>query len=173
MELNQKHFADSQYGGHLSWLLAGAALGMGLMYLFDPAQGNRRRKVLGQKGKSYAGGGRDYGAKMARHLRNRARGVVAKIGAIGRGPVEVDDDVLVERVRSQAGRKLSHPRALHVSARDGEITLSGDILANEVDEVIERIERVPGVKAVRNHLEVHESAGRTPQLQGRGPAYLQ
>jgi hypothetical protein len=80
----------------------------------------------------------------------------------------VDDETLVERVRARLGRACSHPHAIDVYARDGEVTLRGPILAEEVDQVIAAARRVRGVRAVINELTPHRSADGVPSLQGRG-----
>jgi hypothetical protein len=70
--------------------LAGAAIGAGLMFLLDPDRGRRRRALARDRILS-AGrhAGEDVGAK-ARHLRNRARGLVA--GARSRMQADAEDD---------------------------------------------------------------------------------
>lgn len=70
--------------------LAGAAIGAGLMFLLDPERGTRRRTLARDRILSagrQAGG--DLGAK-ARHLRNRARGLVA--GARSRMQSDEEDE---------------------------------------------------------------------------------
>jgi uncharacterized membrane protein len=48
------------------------------------------------------------------------------------------------------------------------VTLGGHVLAAEVDELIDRVKRVRGVRDVRNELEVHRTANGVPALQGAG-----
>jgi uncharacterized membrane protein len=74
---------------------------------------------------------------------------------------------LVERVRAKLGRVASHPRAISVAARDGRVTLSGPILASEVDDVISAAQSVRGVTDVENELDVYAEAGDVSALQGR------
>jgi hypothetical protein len=64
----------------------------------------------------------------------------------------------------------SHPRAIEVEARNGEVTLSGPILAREAANVVSTIESVPGVRRVIDRLERHETADGIPSLQGEGTA---
>src|SRR5690606_24938145 len=96
-------------------ILAGAGLGAGLMYLLDPDTGRRRRALTRDRlvhathvaGHAAGAAGRD--------LAHRAAGAAARI----RGRVkheEVDDTVLVERVRARLGHLVSHPGALEVHA---------------------------------------------------------
>jgi hypothetical protein len=44
--------------------------------------------------------------------------------------------------------------------------LSGSVLAREMDDVLTTTAAVRGVRGVENHLDVHESAGTSPALQG-------
>ena len=55
--------------------LAGAAIGAGLMYLFDPQGGRRRRALIRDKAVSWANDAGEYAEKTARHLGNRAQGL--------------------------------------------------------------------------------------------------
>ena len=102
-----------------------------------------------------------------RDLRNRARGIAAV--ALGRlRSDEVDDDRLRERVRSKLVRFCSHPGAIEVYVSDGEVTLLGAALADEVRTLLITAASVRGVHAVVNDLESHDSADGVPALQGDG-----
>src|SRR5690606_11537497 len=79
----------------------------------------------------------------------------------------VSDQILEARVRAQLGRLVSHPHSISVSASDGRITLSGPILADEVEHLLDRVAAIRGVKAVENALEIHEQADNVPGLQGQ------
>jgi len=147
--------------------LCGAICGAGTMYFFDPEQGRRRRALL-----------RDQIDRMAhrlpedldaawRDLTNRAYGTVAEAGSCFSAHDD-SDAVVCERVRSKAGRYLTHPSALQVDVADGCVTLCGPILANEVQPLIQAVRSVRGVCSVDNQLDVHESAGNISALQGAG-----
>jgi osmotically-inducible protein OsmY len=71
-------------------------------------------------------------------------------------------------VRAAFGRVASHPSSILVSTCDGEVTLSGPVLASEVKDVIETVRGVRGVGRVVNELEVHDTAEGIPGLQGAG-----
>src|SRR5206468_3234814 len=64
------------------------------------------------------------------------------------------------------GRVVSHPHAIEVRVRDGHVTLSGPVLASEVDDLLSCLSSVRGVEDVENRLEVHERAGDISSLQG-------
>lgn len=73
---------------------------------------------------------------------------------------------LGDRVRSKIGRIVSHPSAIEVTAENGNTTLSGPVLASEVPHLLSCVKWIGGVKDVNNNLEVHETAGNHPALQG-------
>jgi hypothetical protein len=144
--------------------LAGTAIGAGLMFLLDPDRGNRRRALArDQIVRVGHRAGEDLGAK-ARHVGNRARGLVAS----ARSRLQADqaeDPVIGERVRAELGRVVSHPAAVAVSVEDGVVTLSGPILAREREDLIAEVRRVRGVRDVEDRLQPHESAAGVPGLQ--------
>jgi CBS domain-containing protein len=141
-------------------------IGAGLMYLFDPLRGSgRRTRVQQQTGSLYGASGETIGRKSM-HLKNRAAGIVASAKSLLQTSEDVPDDKLVARIRSKIGRYVSHPRAVQVTANGGNVTLSGPILADEVSGMLDCVNAIPGVKSVESRLEVHETAGSHPSLQG-------
>jgi uncharacterized membrane protein len=150
---------------------AGLALGAGVMYLLDPVGGARRRnyirgkmsRAVHQTGTSLRKTG-EYGAGQARGFFARMR---ARFGSD-----QVSDPQLCQRVRSALGRAISHPRAIEVQANDGVVTLCGDVLANELDQLVKSVEGVRGVERVDCALDVHKNSAEVPSLQGesRRPA---
>lgn len=146
-------------------LITGLGLGACLMYALDPDRGNRRRALARDKcSRAWHKTGDTFGT-TSRDLANRTRGVVADITHLFRKE-EVADDVLIERVRSKMGRVVSHPSAIEVTASNGRVTLSGPILADEVVPLMKCASSVRGVNEIDNRLEVHETAGDIPALQG-------
>lgn len=148
-------------------LLIGLGVGAGLLYLLSGERGEGRRTYLRDQavhtGRKVAEG---VGGK-ARHLRNRARGAVAEMAGRFRQE-QVTDDVLVARIRSEMGRVVSHPRAVQVHARHGDVILTGEILADEEDRLLETICHVPGVQRVESRLDCYCESGSVPSLQGEG-----
>ncbi|CAN5291620.1 hypothetical protein BH24GEM2_BH24GEM2_16520 [soil metagenome] len=157
-----------QVAGRAGDFLAGLVVGAGLMYVLDPDRGRRRRALVRDQvvsaGHSFEELGETVSAK-ARHLRNQAAGLAAEAQARLQGD-EVDDFILEARVRSEIGRAVSTPGAVHVSARKGQVTLTGPVLAQEVAELLATARSVRGVEDVRNRLEVHERPGSISALQG-------
>ena len=149
----------------LQGFLGGMFLGAVLMFLLDPAAGRRRRHLIRDK---VGRGGRDLSeaaeTTMTR-IRNRAQGLIAETR--GRFATQfVDDSVLEARVRSDMGRAVSNPGAIAVMADNGIVTLSGPVLASEVDRVLSRVSAVPGVREVHSHLDVRTSPDGIAGLQG-------
>jgi CBS domain-containing protein len=141
-------------------------IGAGLMYLLDPLRGSTRRSTIQQKTAGlYNASGETLGTK-SRHLKNRAAGIVASAKSLIHTEEDVTDEKLVSRIRSKIGRHVSHARAVQVTANRGNVTLSGPVLANEVPGLIDCVNAIPGVKSVESRLEVHETAGSHPSLQG-------
>ena len=139
------------------------AAGAALMYFYDPNRGKRRRAGLRDKTvKTYTAFTHELD-KAGRDFANRTQGLVAEAKAIASRP---DRSVLSERVKSRIGRVVSHPHAIHVTNADGEITLTGPILASEVDCLLREARSVPGVTGIRNQLDVHATAEHISSLQG-------
>lgn len=148
-------------------LIKGIGIGSGLMYFLDPVSGRRRRaQVRDQSLSSWHSLSRACGAGV-RDVGNRASGLAARAGH-GLGDAEVDDALLVRRVRSQLGHLISHPRAVVVEARGGHVTLRGPVLAHELGALLAGVGSVPGVTDVDNRLDVHDQADGLPDLQGEG-----
>jgi gas vesicle protein len=148
-------------------VLTGAGIGAAIAFLLDPNRGNYRRALVRDKMTRAARLTRDGVDATARDMSNRARGMAAATrGRFSRG--SVNDEKLVERVRAKLGRACSHPRAIDVYARNGEITLSGPILSSEVTGLLSVISSVRGVRNVRNYMQAHDSGEDIPSLQGEG-----
>ncbi|ALA59220.1 BON domain-containing protein [Nitrospira moscoviensis] len=147
-------------------LLGGAGLGAGLMYLFDPDRGRRRRALLRDKAVHWSKKTRDAAETAGRDLRNRSRGVAASVMSRIKRSGPVADRVLEERVRSTLGMAMRHPASIDVSAAGGVVRLRGPVLAEEVAPILAAVDRVEGVTRVDNQLEPHEEPGRIPDLQG-------
>jgi hypothetical protein len=158
----------SDSGGDLASLLRGLALGAVAMYLLDPDKGRRRRALARDKLASFACDSGAVFAAAAHDLRNRARGARATAVRGLHRAATPDDLQLIERVRARIGRAVSNPHAIQVGARDGRVTLSGPVLAGEVDALLEAAHATPGTVAVDDHLAVHTRAGSIPSLQGTG-----
>jgi BON domain len=101
-------------------------------------------------------------------LKNRTWGTLAEGRAAVLGHT-VDDAVLRERVRSKLGFFVRHPSSIEVQANEGKVTLTGPVLSDEVQQLIDGVRSVRGVRDVENFLEVHSTDDGTPGLQGDVP----
>ncbi len=136
----------------------GMLLGAGLMYLLDPSRGRRRRALIRDQVVHGAHELEDLGggvASRARHLRNRARGALHETRA-RLNVEEVDDRIVETRVRAGLGRLISDARNVEVSSEHGRVTLRGQAPREEVEQLVEGVQRVPGVHDVINRLQEME-----------------
>lgn len=172
-DLQEIDFMDVRQGipaRDASLFLLGVGFGALVTWFLDPADGGRRRALIYQKGIRFKNDLSDIAARRGRNLRHRMSGVVAR----ARGSeVHVDDHTLIQRVRSEFGRKVRHARSIDVDAREGVVTLRGPVLADEVDELLFCVRAVPGVRELVNELDIHQEPGNVPGLQGEGKEYLQ
>src|SRR6185503_780187 len=153
-------------------LFVGGMLGALAMYFLDPHEGRRRRTRT--RDRMIHAGKRlnDAGKVTARDTVHRARGVLATARKLFEQE-EISDAVLVERVRAELGRVVSHPHAVEVAADRGHVTLSGPLLAEEVRPLLRCVRGAPGVKAVSDRLTVYEDAEaqHVSSLQGGHPRH--
>lgn len=148
--------------------LGGAAIGVALMYFLDPNSGRRRRARTRDKA-VHAARVVSEGAKVtARDTVHRAQGAWAEARRMF-SHEDVGDEVLVDRVRAELGRVVSHPHAIEAAANGGHLTLIGPILSYEVRPLLRAVRRVPGVRAVSDQLTVYSEPGNLPALQGGEP----
>jgi uncharacterized membrane protein len=149
-------------------MLNGLLLGAGLMYYLDPDRGRRRRAMVRDRLVHYGHKADHAVDTAARDMRNRAVGIAHE----ARSRVSRDHPaaaVLEARVRSELGRLSSHPGAVRVEAdENARVTLTGPVLAREVDRVVSGVESVKGVKDVIDRMEPHEGPEGVSGLQGRG-----
>jgi len=150
---------------HLTRSLTGAALAAAGVYWFDPASGRRRRARLRERVFSLSACVEDGLDVAARDLAHRTTGLFAELRSLLRRD-DSGDDVLVERVRAHIGRVTSHPGSIDVSAADGHVTLTGDVLASEYAPLLHCVRHVRGVKDCSDAPAVHQSAEGVSALQG-------
>jgi CBS domain-containing protein len=170
-------YGSSHWGSHRTdqsrWSESGSlalgalcmGLGAGLMYVMDPTRGSARRSRIQDRGYSlYNQSGQAIQGK-AKDLRNRASGLVASTKSTWER-AEIPDDKLVARVRSKIGHHVTNSSAIDVISENGNVTLTGPILAEEVRDVLDAVNTIPGVRSVQSRLDVHETPGSNPSLQG-------
>jgi hypothetical protein len=148
-----------------AYVIGGAGIGAGLMYFLDPQAGRRRRALVRDQLVHLAHEAEDALDATARDVAHRTEGVVAEARARLRRE-QPSDEVVAGRVREKLGHYTSHPGAIEVAVRDGQVSLSGPILAAEAPGLRQAVRRVRGVRELEDRLEVHESAEGIPALQG-------
>jgi uncharacterized membrane protein len=150
-----------------TWL-TGAAIGALTMYFSDPERGRRRRAKARDKANRMMTRSANAIEVARRDLGNRVQGLQArtrKLIRTGRRS-DTDDPVLAARVRARIGRAITHSHPVHVYVREGEVTLSGPVLASEKDALLKAVRSVPGVRALNDHLTEHAHPDGIPALQG-------
>lgn len=151
----------------LTALIDGLAIGAIAMYFLDPDRGKARQSEAKDQYNAFLKNKQKALDVMVEDFQNRAQGLNCEVQAALRNE-PVTDEVVYSRVQSALGHAASHPKAIVVGVSDGEVLLSGDILENDVQEVVHAVEAVRGVKRVENRLDVHAEAGNVPALQGQG-----
>lgn len=149
-------------------LLIGLGVGAGLMYIFDPDRGKRRRAQACDAVTHCLHVTEKALGKTARDFNHRLTGVGAEMSSLFRSD-EPSDEVLVARIRAQVGRAVSHPHAVHVDSHEGKVILSGVVLAHEADALRKAVRNTQGVAQMEDYLEVHDKAENHPKLQGGKP----
>ena len=144
-------------------MIAGAALGAGVMYFCDPHRGKARRAELEQKAASAARqSGREL-AKKAEDLLNRAKGTVAQADAAFERSYEVvDDDVIAERVRSHLGHITEHASDIQTEVVSGVVALRGMVSPDKHRYLVDEILAIPGVNGIRDLLLPSDSVRNVP-----------
>jgi len=159
----------------ISTLLRGVILGAAATYFFDPDRGKARQAMARDKLNHYLRKGQHRAEGKKKHLSHLWEGVKSEIRRGWHAHDKVTDEILEARVRSVIGRCLCHPHNLQVQARDGEITLRGEIIREEFDPLLYSVAETPGVLKVRDELLVHEGDDIPyvpPHHPGRGGSKL-
>ena len=136
-------------------LFIGAGLGAALMFILDPARGGRRRALVRDKSLKVLRRGGEAIQERTEDIGNRLTGAVAELR--GRRASPPTDLQLEERVRAELGHKVEHAKAIEVSAEDGKVTLRGDVLREELDDVLDAVRGVHGVSDVRSEMMVRNT----------------
>ena len=134
----------------MNWL-AGMAIGALAMYIADPSEGRRRRALLQDKMSSYSAKTQQVVGGKMRDARNRLSGLQAEAMRMmsSRQAKPIDNHVLEARVRSRVARAMPQLEELTVDADEGMVTLGGRLPAEDEGPLLELVENIPGVEAVR------------------------
>ena len=72
---------------------------------------------------------------------------------------------LAARVAAELAHRVEHGRGIQVFANKNRVTLRGFALRDEINDVLAAVQRVKGVRAVTNKLELRDSPGNVLALQ--------
>jgi gas vesicle protein len=133
----------------------GATVGAAGAYLFDPERGRTRRAKLADQSTAVLRTARDKVMAKARYQQGVARGVAHKVTEAFQEPVEVDDETLLQKIRSEAvGRWDGPKRDLEIDVRDGTVIVRGPADRDQAGELIRLVESVDGVRVVSDEMKV-------------------
>ena len=130
--------------------LAGA-IGAAIAYFFDPDNGRKRRKILGNKTARYF---RQAG-QQARGAGTQARGLKEKATRLKEQEKPQPDDVtLARKVETEIFRDADVPKGeINVNAEDGVVYLRGEVEQPDmITELEAKARNVQGVLGVENLL---------------------
>jgi uncharacterized membrane protein len=146
----------------LKTLLVSIGLGAGVMYFLDPQHGERRRTMVRERANDFVNNINDSIDMAVENARMKTRGVLtemtAKLGNEG-----TTDWILEERVRNNLGRMA---RGVNIAANAGRITLTGPVLRENADTIVNTAMRTRGVYGVENQLDVFDNPQDIPSLEG-------
>ena len=150
-------FIDGGFGQTLS-AIGFLTLGVAAMYYYDPKDGARRRSTC--RDQFLSGFNRMARSidRLGRHLYNRATGMAHEARS-KMSREDVDDRVIIDRVRSGIGRCVSNTGAVQVQSRNGRVVLNGYVLASEADALLKCAWAVRGVKEIINQLQIRPNDG--------------
>ena len=151
----KRDWVEPEHHGAVSDLVGGWALvglGAGLAYLLDTQAGPQRRQWAAERASSLAHAAGDQLAGTAKHVADRAKGVVAEASKHVNGGGPTDDETLTARVRSELGH-VTDLGDLTLEVHDGRVTLSGNVPADHRAAVMEKLNSIDGVRGVEDHLE--------------------
>lgn len=134
---------------------AGASLGALLEFFFDPASGNRRRKLTRDRTLAFFRRGGRRTARLARGAAAGAYGASRKVAHLKEEEKPQPDDVtLARKVESEIFRDADAPKGqVSVNAEEGVVYLRGEVERPEtIRELEEAARKVMGVRGVENLL---------------------
>jgi BON domain-containing protein len=134
-------------------LLTLGGLAAGLMYFFDPEQGNRRRKELVQRIGGLFRSGMTRGERAGRAVTSQAYGVTQKVAHVREEPKDLTDETLKNKVETEIFRDAEAPKGqVDVNVIDGVVYLRGEVEQDMAKDLENAARKVAGVKDVENLL---------------------
>jgi osmotically-inducible protein OsmY len=119
-------------------------------YLLDPTMGRSRRARLADQWAARARRSVERAEAKARYQQGLARGAIHRISAaLRRDGLAIDDDILLQKVRSEAVGRWDGPGPdIEIDVDHGVVTLKGPSTPERVDELLRLVEKVRGVESV-------------------------
>ena len=144
--------------------LRGLVLGAAMAYLFDPQNGRgRRAKLVDRSGRFVRRLGR-FTARRSRYAKGQLQGLAAPLQQDDE-PRAIDDGTVLQRIRSEALRDVGVSTTdVDVTVADGVASLRGEVAsASLVDDLVDRVRLVPGVRDVDAMIRVGAGAEEHPE----------
>jgi len=143
-----------------------AGLAAGLMYFFDPDQGNRRRAVTKDRIAAFGRRLVRRGERAGQGATSQAQALEAKATHLREEPKELDDVTLARKVETEIFREADAPKGqVSVNVVNGVVQLRGEVERPDMVEELEAATRkVQGVKDVENLL--HPAGTDAPNQPG-------
>ena len=156
----ERYETEEAGAGFAVALLGGMALGALAMYLADPEQGRRRRAIAQQAVRSVTERTGDAMGSAWRDASSRLTGWQESAHRLlgQRNAKPIDNHVLEARVRSKLSRVASNAHAIDVAADQGRVTLTGPVVAEEREAIMDLVQSIPGVESVRARLDAGEAS---------------
>lgn len=138
----------------LRTLVFGVAAGAAIAYFFDPVSGRGRRTRTRDQAAAKARRARETAERRGRYLSHMAEGRLSELRSPGPDRHDVDDVTLAQRVQSDVLGSADVPKdRITLEVTGGIAVLRGELDSrSEIDEIVERVRGVAGVRTVENLL---------------------
>ena len=147
-----------------------AAIGAGLMFFFDPQQGNRRRKMFVDRTAGFFRRGARSAQQAGQGVASEAYGVTQKVKHAREEEKDLDDVTLARKVETEIFRDAEAPKGqVDVNDVDGVVYLRGEVEEDMIKDLDKAARKVSGVKGVENLLHRPGTAAPTAP-EGSSPS---
>jgi hypothetical protein len=145
---------------------AASAIGAGLMYLFDPQAGRRRRHMAYDRSAAAVRHSARRVGRWSRGMAADAVGLVQRVRHLrpSQAPA-ANDEALADRVRSTILRAASVPHGrININVQHGVVVLRGQLeRLDQIRSLTEAAKRVPGVREVVSYLHLPQTPAPNKQ----------
>jgi hypothetical protein len=77
---------------------------------------------------------------------------------------DLEDDLIVELVKSEIVRVCSQGDSIDVSCAKGAVRLEGSVLETDLPRILRCVARIPGIREIHDHLERHRVPTAAPPI---------